>query len=384
MFERWLKKPTKSTLLLGPRRAGKSTYLKRAFPDFQYRTLDDLDILDLAQKDPKAVLEGVQKIIIDEIQRAPRLTIAVKYALDEKKATVMMSGSSRIGLLDVSADSLAGRIEIQDLPPACWGEEVGPPTHSVFDEEAPPLQIKEAARKLEQFMTYGGFPEVVATADANEKAAILNNYRNTYFTRDLSLLSNLQDVSGLRAILNHYALSIGAVTQVQNFRQESGLSHITTKKYLESIYAADLGFVLRGFHHGPAKRYIKGAKSYYCDSGIIAALGVQCSRGQIVENFVISEIEKRRKLGFLNTDQLYFYKSTSGFEIDLIIPEKNRLRAVEIKATAQPQRKDVKNLVEFVASNPKSAIGTLFYLGDEYRIIDGVRCIPIAALYRGK
>lgn len=363
---------------------GKSTYLKATFPDFTYKTLDDLDILDLAEKDPKALLEGSSKIIIDEIQRVPKLTIAVKFAIDEQKATVLMSGSSRIGLLNASADSLAGRIDIQSLPPACWGEEQGPPTHSIFEEEAPPLQIRDAQRKLDTFMTYGGFPEVVVAPDNDIKEAILNNYRNTYFTRDLSLLSNLQDVSGLRAILNHYALSIGSTTQIENFRQESGLSHITAKKYLESIYASDLGFSLKGFQHGPAKRYIKGMKSYYCDSGMITALGVQCSRGQIVENFVISEIEKRRKLGLIAADSLYFYKSTSDFEIDLIIQHKQRMQAIEIKSTTQPQKRDVKNLVEFVRNNAEQTTGYLFYMGQEYRILDGIRCIPIAAIYRGR
>src|SRR3990167_308006 len=124
MFSRWLEKPKRSALILGPRRAGKSTYMKENFPDFKYLTLDDLDVLDLAEKDPKALFrEGEkEKVIIDEIQRAPRLTVAVKFAIDQFGSTVLMSGSSRIGLMDATADSLAGRIDILDLPPACWGE----------------------------------------------------------------------------------------------------------------------------------------------------------------------------------------------------------------------------------------------------------------------
>lgn len=371
-------------MILGPRRAGKSTYLKSNFPHFKYLTLDDLDILEIAEKDPKALLEGAGKVIIDEIQRVPKLTIAAKFAIDEQQATVLMSGSSRMGLLDASADSLAGRIEIRDLPPACWGEESGKPTHSIFEDKAPVLQLKEAQRKLDSFLKYGGFPEVVASNDEQGKEAILNNYRNTYFTRDLSLLSNIQDVTGLRAILNHYALSIGNITHVENFRQESGLSHITAKKYLHSIYQSGLGFTLLGYQYGPSKRYVKGSKSYYCDTGMITALGVQCSRGQIIENFVISEIEKRKKLGYYQTDQLFFYKSTSGFEIDLIIPEGKRLKAIEIKATIHPTKKEVRNLVEFVQSDPQNRKGYLFYSGQEYQVINGITCIPLGAIYRGR
>lgn len=383
MFNRWLRKPKRSALLLGPRRVGKSTFLKENFADFRYLTLDDLDLLDLAEKDPKALLLYSKKIIIDEIQRAPKLTIAAKYAIDELGCTVLMSGSSRMGLLDITADSLAGRIDILEMSPACWGESDGAVTHAIFEESAPLLQLKTAQRDLESFLIYGGFPEVVSAPDPEDKKEILKNYKNTYFTRDLSLLSNIENISGLRAILQHYARSIGSLTQTGNFQNEAGVSYITAKKYLNSIYQSGLGFYLLGYHHGPAKRFVKGSKSYYCDSGMITAMDVQCSRGQIVENFVISEIEKRRKLGFYKTDQLFYYKSSSGFEIDLIIEEQGFLRAVEIKSTPNPGKKDVRALADFVAMAPDKRQGFLFYMGTEYRKINNIKCLPIAAIYRG-
>lgn len=384
MFTRWLEKPRRSALLLGPRRAGKSTYLRNTFSDFKYITLDDLDTLDLAETDPKALLEGQQRIILDEIQRAPKLTIAAKYAIDEQGATVLMSGSSRIGLLDASADSLAGRIDIQELPPACWGEAEGDPTHSIFDDRVSLPDIRVAQRALEAFVQYGGFPEVVSAPTDAEKEAILTNYKNTYFTRDLSLLSNIEDVAALRAILQYYALSLGSITQVEHFRQEAHVSHMTAKKYLQSVYQSGLGFTLLGYHHGPAKRYIKGSKSYYCDTGIPTALQVQCSQGQIIENFVISEFEKRRKLGWYRTDQLYFFKSSSGFEIDLIIAERDIVRAVEIKATKNPTPRDVRHVQAFVDQAPDTRRGYLMYMGAEYRQLGDVLCLPIAAIFRGK
>lgn len=385
MFQRWLEKPKRSALLLGPRRAGKSTYLKRNFSNFKYLTLDDLDILDLAQKDPKALFGPQDRnIIIDEIQRVPKLTIAAKFLIDEKQATIIMSGSSRMGLLDLSADSLAGRIDILELPPSAWGESEGEITHSIFEDEADLLQIKEASRQLESYLSYGGFPEVAQSSNEEEKAKILKNYKNTYFTRDLSQLSNIENVSGLRAVLQHYARSISSITQISHFQHEANISHVSAKKYLESLYQSALGFTLLGYHHGPAKRYVKGAKSYFCDTGIISALEAQCSRGQIIENFVISEIEKRRKLGFYDCDQLYFYKSQSGFEIDLIIPEKDSLKAIEIKSSLSIRKKDCRALKEFVGMDPKKRQAYIFYLGEEYQEMDGIKILPIASLYRGQ
>src|SRR5215510_16439303 len=113
MFERWLKTTLENTLLIGPRRSGKTTYLRGVFPELRYVTLDDFDYLDWAKRDPKGFVQSLgSTAIIDEIQRVPQLTVAVKQFIDEKKFTVLMTGSSSLGLLDVSADSLAGRIRL--------------------------------------------------------------------------------------------------------------------------------------------------------------------------------------------------------------------------------------------------------------------------------
>src|SRR5512137_1895549 len=149
MFDRWLRLKGSSALVLGPRRCGKTTLLRMRFPDWAYTTLDDLDLLALAKKDPKGFVSRLgPRAIIDEIQRLPALTVAVKHAIDNEGARVLMTGSSSIGLLDAAADSLAGRVDVVSLPTACWGEDAGPPTHRVFDDPQDPLEQKEAARRL--------------------------------------------------------------------------------------------------------------------------------------------------------------------------------------------------------------------------------------------
>jgi predicted AAA+ superfamily ATPase len=383
MFRRWILPTIGNYILLGPRRAGKTTFLKMFYPNFEYISLDDFDYLTLAQDDPKAVVQGKQNLIIDEIQRVPKLTIAVKHVIDEFNANIIMTGSSRIGLLDSSADSLAGRIQFMHMPTSCWGECDGQPSHSIFKEEAPPLQIKRANRELDSFMKYGGFPEVTQLKDEQEKSQKLKDYKNTYFTRDLSLISNIENTSALLAILNYYALSIGSLTNISNFSRESGVSHATAQKYINVLYQSDLGFKLLGYQYGPAKRHIKSTKSYFSDSGIIHSLGVSCSAGQVFENFVISELEKRRKLGFIKSEQFYYYQTVGGAEIDLIFEVDDITYAVEIKMTKAPQKKDIKNLKTFIDESPKKRIGVLFYRGDQYLQVDGIKCIPVAALYRG-
>jgi len=181
MFKRWLEVPSqRSCLIVGPRRSGK-TLLKHRYPKWSYATLDDLDHLDWAKRDPKGFITHLgKKAIIDEIQRLPVLTVAVKYATDNQKARFLMTGSSTLGLLDAAADSLAGRIDIVSLPTACWGEELGESTHSVLQGQAPPHQIKEANRMLSAAMTYGQFPEVLVQQRDDNKREVLVNYRNIH------------------------------------------------------------------------------------------------------------------------------------------------------------------------------------------------------------
>lgn len=385
MFKRWIKLPgKKSILLIGPRRVGKTTLLRTRLPDIKYVTLDDLDNLYWVRNDPKGFIRNLGKqAVIDEIQRFPLLTVAVKYAVDNEGACFYMTGSSSLGLLDSTADTLAGRIHILSLPPVCWGEENGDPTHCIFEDQVNPPNLMESQRDLRRAITYGSFPEVITQKDDNARHEILMNYKNTYFTRDLMQLSNLENLEGLLGILYNIGRSIGSLLDVSNFARESGVSFPTAKKYLNALFHAQLTFRLYGYQYGPAKRYIKTAKTYFCDNGIIYSLNVKLNEGQLLENFVISELEKRRKLGFIKTDRFYYYRSSAGREIDLVYETSDCVHAIEIKATRKPSAKDVRNLVEFGKGLGQPVRSYLFYLGETYQQVEGVKIIPVAALRRG-
>ena len=386
MFQRWLEiSSRRSCLIIGSRRSGKTTLLRHRYPELPYATLDDLDYLDWAKRDPKGLISHLgNKAIIDEIQRLPMLTVAIKYAVDNEKAWYLMTGSSTLGLLDVTADSLAGRIDIVSLPTACWGEELGAPTHSILNDQAPPPQIKEANRSLEAAMIYGQFPEVLIQKKDSDKHEVLVNYRNTYFTRDLMQLSSIENLDGLLAVLQHLPRSLGSHLEVSNFAREAGISHPTTKKYLNALQQAQLIFKLYGYRYGPAKRFVKAAKTYFSDNGIIHSLNAGVSTGQLFENFILAEFEKRRKLGMLRTDQFYYYKSVGGNEIDLVFDADNSVYAIEIKSTQRPAPRDLQNLGQFRDRLDRPVRRYLVYLGEEYRTIDNVRLLPAAALFRGQ
>lgn len=386
MFERWITlKDQKSGLIIGPRRSGKTTLLKMRYPDYNYITLDNLDYLNWASRDAKGLIDHLgPKTIIDEIQRKPELTIAVKYAIDNQKAHILMTGSSSVGLLGTMTDTLAGRIQIYSLPTACWGENVGSPSHTIFELNTNPILIKQGQRSLSVTLTYGLFPEIVMQKKPEEMKDLLQNYRDTYFTRDLMQLSNMENMEGLLAIFYHLARSIGSHLEVSNFAREAGLSYPTSKKYLNNMHYSQLTFRLYGYQYGPAKRFIRAAKTYFSDNGIITSLNIPLNEGQLLENFVISEFEKRRKLGFIKCDRLYYYKSAAGREIDLIFESEEDIYAIEIKNTLRPSSRDVRNLQEFSKGIKKKVKMYLFYPGEEYGSINDVQVIPVASLFRGQ
>ena len=141
---------------------------------------------------------------------------------------------------------------------------------------------------------------------------------------------------------------------------------------------------LYGYQYGPAKRYIKAAKTYFADNGIIRSLNAGVGAGQLFENFVLAEFEKRRKLGMISADQFYYYKSAGGNEIDLVFEADNGVHAVEIKSTRRPAPRDLQNLRQFSERLNRPVRRYLVYLGEEYRMMDNIQLLPAGALFRGQ
>lgn len=384
MFSRWLelKNIKKSILLLGPRRAGKSTLLKLTFPSYKYVTFDDIDELQYAQTDPKGwVMSLGKKFIIDEAQRFPDIAISIKWAIDNKNVHCILTGSTGLDLFQKSTESLAGRIEILYLPPACFGEEHGEPIK--FDQWKKNNVIqKEAARSLDSFIQYGGFPEVLVADTSEEKANILRNYKNTYFTRDVADLNKIENLEGLYALFQALIVGICSRYEVSSLVKETGMSTQTVKKYLNTLVHSGLLFKLYGYHLSAAKRHISSAKSYFIDTGILSSLSQDFSYAQQVENFVVSELEKRRRLGFFNCDHLYYYESTGGREVDVIIEEPKNIWAIEIKSGKTISGKDIRNLREFAVKSDKPLNKIIFHMGSDYYREDNIEVRPISTLFR--
>ncbi len=387
MFNRWLdlKKVKKSILLLGARRSGKSTYLKTNFPKYKYVTFDDLDTLEHSRRDPMGWIKSLgSQFVVDEAQRNPEIAIPIKWAIDEKKVHAILTGSTGLNLLDRSVESLAGRIQIFHMVPACFGENFGEPL-SLSEYQSNFDTTKLASRELLGFLDGGGFPEILSAA-SSDREDLLNIYKNSFFTRDVASLNNIENVEGLRALYVALIRGIGSRYEVSSLIKETGLSTPTVKKYLNTLIQSGLLFKLYGYHLSEAKRYISSAKSYFIDVGVLQALSSEFSQGQLIESFVVSEIEKRRLLGFIKADSLYYYESVGGREVDLVYEERDRVTAIEIKASKSISGRDLRNLREFRIDSKRKIRKIIYYLGSEFNIESNmgqnIEIRPIVSLFR--
>jgi hypothetical protein len=386
VFERWAELRRGNVLLIGPRRSGKTTLLRQRYPAHRYATLDDFDALIWARRDPKGFAGSLRPAaVIDEIQRLPELLVAVKHWSDRGELEAVMTGSSSTGLLDAAAETMAGRVWIEHLPTACWGEDLGPASHSFFDDEADYAHLAEARRQFPRWLSDGGFPEVVVAGSERERAEVLRRYRDSYFLRDVAQMANIENVEALHAIFQHAARSLGSLAEVSNFAQEAGLSHPTAKRYLGTLLQTGLGFRVYGGQFSAAKRFIKASKLYFADSGIVTAFQAGVDDGARFEAFVVAEIEKRRKLRLFDADRLLYFRTKGGAEVDLIIEEPGLIRAVEIKSGERIQPKDLRHLKRLREMEwPKPLKLYAIYRGMEYLEMEGVRVLPVYGLWRAR
>jgi hypothetical protein len=394
MIKRWIQgliekdlKEKSCVILVGSRRAGKTTLVRNIESGNQiYLTMDDVDYQELFSKDPKSLEDycDKQKLnVIDEIQKCPQVFDTVKLLID-RKYKFILTGSSALGLLEKASLTLAGRMRIRELPTLCFGEEAGEPeTHKIGNPMKADLNIKKGQRKFKKSYLFGGYPEVVLEKNDESKTNLLKDYKNSYLQRDILELSEIQNLDAFRALVSAMAASIGSVTNYHNFSKESGLSFVTTKKYIHSLEQTFIIFKVFPFMFGPAKRFIKSPKWYFTDQGLLKSLGIELSEGQLFENFAMNQIRKNIIVSGGDPANLLFYKTQAGAEIDLIVDTGKRKYAFEIKSKQRIDSKDIINLRAFLENEKSFHCAFVISKGQSIeKIDDKITVIPVSFLYK--
>lgn len=383
----------KLVLITGARQTGKTTLAKLKYKELPYINLDAIENRQKISATPTASwAKEIGKAILDEAQKEPTLFDKVKYAFDENSLQFsVLLGSSQILLLKKIRESLAGRIAIYELFPFTLSEiftenkqKISPPLiASLFSGqtldtvlEALPKMLfatEEASRISAQnyLLQWGGMPALLNLPES-EREKWLKDYELTYLERDLADLARINDLQPFRTLQKLAALRAANLLQYSELARDAGISVDTARRYLEYLKLSYQVFLLQPYYKNLTSSMIKTPKIYWTDIGILKNLaGNNEITGAIYENMVVSEILKWIKTTQKNIN-MYFYRTRSGMEIDLLLELSNGVIGIEIKSRNTYAKKDCTALREVALQlGDKWLGGIIIYNGNSIaKIID--------------
>jgi len=308
-----------SLFLFGPRGVGKTTYIK-SLPWFQHALYINLlqavnenrffrdpdELASIARGAPA----NIQHIIIDEVQKVPKLLDIVHEIIESPDINVhfILTGSSARKLKHGGANLLAGRAFVYHLTPFTFTE-----ISKSFD--------------LDQALRWGMLPKIFEYNDESKKQKYLETYVNTYLKEEIWVEQYIQKLDPFRYFLQASAQSNGNIVNFSNIARDVGVSDTTVTKYYNILEDTLLGFFLQPFQHSFRKRLSKAPKFFYFDPGIVRALSGQLSvplqkstsgYGDAFEHFIILQCQQLAQY-YKSEYRFSYLKTKDGAEIDLVV-----------------------------------------------------------------
>ena len=345
-----------AVLITGPRQSGKTTLLRERFSrSHRFISLENPDIRARVLDDPVGFLkENRPPLILDEIQYAPELLHYVKSAIDENRAPGqwLLSGSQGFSLMQGVSQSLSGRVAVLTLLPFSLGESLGFGDRG-FDIDGvlenafgPKKRHRKrgkggAALVLEDWLLRGAYPEIRANREV-DRQLWCSSYIQTYLERDVRQILNVGDLGTFNRLLRLCAARTGQILNMSELARDAGVTVPTIKKWLSVLEASYQIYLLPPHFKNFGKRIIKSPKLYFLDTAIVTfLLGLHAGEptlkgpmiGPLFETMVVLEwVKVFYHRG--ERPELYYWRSKTGMEVDLIIDRNGRLYPIEIKATS--------------------------------------------------
>lgn len=369
---------TRVVLIAGPRQAGKTT-LAEAFARRQglgFFSLDNPTNLAAAQGDPVGFVRGIDRAVIDEVQRAPDLLLAIKESVDAdpRPGRFLLTGSANLMTLPRIADSLAGRMEVIRLLPLALSEIAGRAKDflgPVFRGEVPDCGDAIVAEALVEAVLTGGYPEAVRRRSSSRRQTWHLDYLDAIMSRDVRDVARIDDMTRMPKLMALLAEHAGRLVNYSSLGAGVGVSHVTTRRYVDVFESLFLTRTLPPWHTNRLKRLIKTPKLHFLDSGLLASLRDTTPErleedrgpfGAILEGFVFAEL---LKLASWSDTRVRFshFRDKERNEVDLVIEDtRGRVVGVEVKAAATVTGADFKGLRQLQdACGEKFACGLVLY-----------------------
>jgi predicted AAA+ superfamily ATPase len=316
-------------VLLGPRQSGKTTLVKKTFPQHMYLTLEDPEILAFVTEDPKRFLRTYTNehgLILDEFQHAPQFLSYLQIESDERQRPgyFVLTGSQNFLMNQAITQSLAGRAGILHLLPLS--------IHELIENKLLPPSI-------DTLLIEGGYPRIHAQNFSPQE--LFPSYIQTYLERDVRQLINVENIRTFQMFMKLCAGRVGQLLNVADIATNCGISQRTAHQWLAVLEASYIIFLLKPHFNNFNKRIIKTPKLYFYDTGLVSSLlGIRSAqelasshfRGPLFESLIVSDFYKQYyNLGL--TPPLYFWRDHNGrIEVDLLVDRGTSLIPIEIKS----------------------------------------------------
>lgn len=366
-----------AVVVTGARQTGKSTLVQDLTPgNRSYFSLDDLDVIDAARSDPEALVGGSRPVTVDEVQREPDLLLAVKRAIDKRRkpGRFLLTGSANLLLMRKVSESLAGRASYLTLWPMTRREQRGLGRCGIWDEllEArdedwldllaaqpdEPEDWRALARR-------GGFPTpAVHLRKAADRAIWFDGYIRTYLERDLRELAAIAALPDFRRLMRAACHRLGQIVNQTELGRDIALTQPSVHRYLNLLETSYLLVRLPAYSVNRTKRLIKSPKLYWGDTGVALHLaGGAEPGGSHFENVVLQDLLVWRDARLDQAD-LFYWRTTVGDEVDLVIEAGDRLLPIEVKSSGRPRHRDARHLRTFRTEyGSKARAGLLLHTG---------------------
>ncbi len=392
-------------VLTGARQTGKTTLVRRTFPETPYVSLEDpavrptysrMSAMELRDRYPTAVF--------DEVQKVPSLVETVKAAYDsDPHVRYLLLGSSQILLLSKVKESLAGRAAIEELWPLTipemmtdswedpvrssrlilWLSDPRPSRLTVFDGlpvASPGFAF--AARQLEQYLEYGGMPVVHdPELTPEERYQWLRDFQRTYLERDVTDLAALRDLEPFVVAQRVIAARTGRMVNFSDLARSASISPDTARRFLRYLELSYQVLLLPPFFRNREKRLSKSPKVHVLDPGILRVLLNRRGEltGEEFESAVVSEIWKQIRNAGLAVE-LFHLRTHDRREVDLLLELEAGFVPIQVKKALRVGPTDDRSLrdLEELLDKPVLHSFVLSLDREPRELSPGVHALPVA------